>query len=203
MVPLSEDMRLDDIIIRWNREFAFGRVGLVPIADISDSKHLLKLTSAIHSRYGNVAQKLSQVDRKYAELDSAETIDLIFDAPDIQSTKLLRSFVLETNGYYVAPENEVISVPNNFGLEQNYPNPFNPSTTIRYTLKENSKVSLIIYNTLGQVVKTLVEKEETAGIKNITWDGMDNSGKQVASGIYIYKLKAGNSVFARKMIYIK
>lgn len=101
------------------------------------------------------------------------------------------------------PDETESVIPKEFELEQNYPNPFNPSTTIRYNLKENAKVTLIIYNTLGQIVKTLVDRDETVGIKNISWDGKDEFGKQVASGIYIYKLKAGNTVFTRKMLFIK
>jgi hypothetical protein len=114
-----------------------------------------------------------------------------------------RAFVLETHGRYTAPEDEINATTKEFGLTQNYPNPFNPSTTIRYALTENTKVSLKIYNMLGQEVRTLVDKEETSGIKDVTWDGTDSFGKQVASGVYIYKLNAGKTVTSRKMIFIK
>ncbi|NUM80652.1 T9SS type A sorting domain-containing protein, partial [bacterium] len=202
IIPLTEDVNLNDIKIHWNRESVFGRIGLVPITDI-DSKQLLALKSAMHSKHGDVIRKLNTADNLFSELNESETIDLTFEAPSDLNEKLIRSFILETNGYYVVPGETESVIPKEFGLEQNYPNPFNPTTTIRYNLKENTKVTLTIYNTLGQVVKALVDKEETAGIKNISWDGKDEHGKQVASGVYIYKLKTGNLVFSRKMIFLK
>ena len=90
-----------------------------------------------------------------------------------------------------------------FALLQNYPNPFNPSTTIQYQLPKNSKVELKIYNTLGQLVKTLVEVDQKAGLKTIVWDGNDRFGNAVASGVYVYRIKAENFVQSRKMILLK
>jgi predicted outer membrane repeat protein len=88
-------------------------------------------------------------------------------------------------------------------LNQNYPNPFNPSTTINYSLKENSKVTLNIYNIKGQKVKQLVSHQRSAGQHSVVWNGTDDSGKSVSSGIYFYKLKAGDFQKVRKMILIK
>ncbi len=94
-------------------------------------------------------------------------------------------------------------VPVEFSLEQNYPNPFNPTTTIKYGLKEQVKVSLKIYNILGQVVKTLVSGNQTAGYKQVVWDGTNEFGAKVASGVYIYRIEAGNFVKSQKMILMK
>ncbi|MCK4311221.1 MAG: T9SS type A sorting domain-containing protein, partial [Candidatus Cloacimonetes bacterium] len=85
----------------------------------------------------------------------------------------------------------------------NYPNPFNPETTINYSLKENSKVSLKVYNIKGQKVKTLVHEVLPAGEHSIVWDGSDSDGKRVVSGIYFYKLKSGDYQKINKMILIK
>jgi len=71
-----------------------------------------------------------------------------------------------------------------FLLSQNYPNPFNPSTAIRYSLASLSKVKLIIYNVLGQVVSTMVDEEQSAGYHNVRWTA------KVSSGIYIYRIEA-------------
>lgn len=79
-----------------------------------------------------------------------------------------------------------------FKLSQNYPNPFNPSTTISYDIKGAQNVTLKIYNTLGQEVKTLVNTRQNAGNYKVQWDGKDNAGKSVASGVYIYRLEAGD-----------
>nr|MBC8490909.1 T9SS type A sorting domain-containing protein [Bacteroidota bacterium] len=88
-------------------------------------------------------------------------------------------------------------------LNQNYPNPFNPTTTINYFLKENSKVSLNIYNIKGQKVKTLVNEVIPAGEHSVLWNGRDTNGNQVSSGIYFYKLKTANFEKTRKMILLK
>lgn len=93
--------------------------------------------------------------------------------------------------------------PSNIALKQNYPNPFNPTTTITYDLQKNSNVMLKIYNLSGQEVKTLVDENQSAGTKQVIWNGKDNNGAQVASGIYLYKLHVGNVVQAKKMILLK
>ncbi|MFQ5708483.1 MAG: FlgD immunoglobulin-like domain containing protein, partial [bacterium] len=88
-------------------------------------------------------------------------------------------------------ETPQIDIPSQFVLLRNYPNPFNPETTIRYQLPKSGHVKLEIYNTLGQKILTLVNQQQPAGNYQVTWDGRDNSGKQVASGIYLYQLKSG------------
>lgn len=91
----------------------------------------------------------------------------------------------------------------NFSLSQNYPNPFNPSTSIPYELSTASTVILKIYNTLGQEVKTLVNEQQSPGSKAVIWDGRDQFGRAVSSGIYIYKLQTYKAVRSRKMILIR
>jgi hypothetical protein len=94
-------------------------------------------------------------------------------------------------------------VPDEFDLSQNYPNPFNPTTTIKYTLKEDVKVSLKIYNMLGQEVRNLVDESQTAGLREVVWNGKNDFGQQVASGVYIYRMVAGNFIQIRRMILLK
>lgn len=93
--------------------------------------------------------------------------------------------------------------PLHFTLFDNYPNPFNPETTIRYQLPEKGRVDLAIYNSLGQRVRTLVAGEQTTGSYSIRWDGRADSGHPVASGIYIYRLRAGNNSAANRMILLR
>ncbi|MGH1363320.1 MAG: FlgD immunoglobulin-like domain containing protein [Calditrichia bacterium] len=99
------------------------------------------------------------------------------------------------------------SITNNTSLSTsiigNYPNPFNPSTTIRFALAERSDISLIIYNALGQKVNILVEESVEAGEYSISWNGTDDSGQRVASGIYFLRLEAGNIIQTRKMLMIE
>mgnify|MGYP003959584871 CR=1 FL=1 len=96
-------------------------------------------------------------------------------------------------------------IPNVTSLNQNYPNPFNPETTISFDLSERSVVTLTIYDAAtGQLVRKLVEGESaTAGIYQRTWDGRDNNGLKVASGVYIYQLKAGKYTAKKKMTLLQ
>ena len=100
-------------------------------------------------------------------------------------------------------EKELI-VPKAFALEQNYPNPFNPTTTIKYSLKENVDVKLVIYNIMGQKVATLVDKRQAAGSYQLTWDSTNQYGMRVSTGLYFYRLIAGDKfVKTNKMLLIK
>ena len=94
-------------------------------------------------------------------------------------------------------------VPKDFSLSQNLPNPFNPETEISYDLPNACHVSLSIYNLLGQRTRTLVDEYLTTGHKTIRWDGRDDQGIQVASGIYFYQIQAGDFTDAKKMILMK
>ncbi len=96
--------------------------------------------------------------------------------------------------------NDIIS---NTVLIGNYPNPFNPTTTIRFSLKEASNVSIDIYNLRGQLVKTLVNGVLERDNYEIIWDGKDNSGKNTGSGVYFYKMKNGVYTSTKKMILMK
>ncbi|NIW43720.1 MAG: T9SS type A sorting domain-containing protein, partial [candidate division Zixibacteria bacterium] len=94
-------------------------------------------------------------------------------------------------------------LPTTFGLNPNYPNPFNPATTIKYQLPQSSDVKLVIYNVLGQKVRTLLATRMKAGYHDVVWDGRNDLGAQVASGIYIYRFKAGDFLKVQKMILMK
>lgn len=94
-------------------------------------------------------------------------------------------------------------LPGEFSLAQNAPNPFNPQTRISYDIPKATNVRLEIYNVLGQHVKTLVDEFQEPGSKSIIWDGRDNSGYTVSSGIYFYRMDAGEFSLTRKMMMLK
>ncbi|KAA3597433.1 MAG: T9SS C-terminal target domain-containing protein [Calditrichaeota bacterium] len=104
----------------------------------------------------------------------------------------------------IASESENV-IPNVFKLKQNYPNPFNPTTTIEYWIPEmeNHLVSLKIFNLLGQEVKTLVNETQMSGIYSVDWNGTNNFGKKVSSGIYFYKINAGSYSEVKKLLLLK
>jgi len=101
--------------------------------------------------------------------------------------------------YEYSDEIEIdVSGPLTFALEQNYPNPFNPSTKIRYSVPQSSNVVIKIFDILGNEIETLVSEEKTVGTYEITW-----YAEQLPSGIYFYRLQAGNYVEAKKMVLMK
>jgi hypothetical protein len=100
-------------------------------------------------------------------------------------------------------DDELASLPSSFDLSQNYPNPFNPTTTIKYQLPEASDVRLVVYNVVGQVVRTLVNDRVNAGYHQVVWDGLSESGNRVASGVYIYHFVAGDFTKSMRMIMLK
>jgi hypothetical protein len=100
-------------------------------------------------------------------------------------------------------EDDYSELPRKFTLQQNYPNPFNPATIIEYTLPKTSKVKIQIYNVLGQMVRNLVDELQDQGYKMILWDGKDDRGHELSSGVYFYRIRAGNFVKSKKMILLK
>ena len=100
-------------------------------------------------------------------------------------------------------ENEIILLSNDFNLT-NYPNPFNPETTISFSVTQNSDfVNLEVYNIKGQKVKTLINEQLQKGKHSIIWSGLDKNNKSVSSGIYLYKIKAGNQESVKRMLLLK
>jgi hypothetical protein len=99
------------------------------------------------------------------------------------------------------------SFPSDFALYQNHPNPFNSYTSIQYTVSgernQSVPVSLRIYNVLGRLVRTLVDDCKSVGTYRIDWDGKDNKGQNVSSGIYLYQLRVGDHVFTKRMLLLK
>lgn len=94
-------------------------------------------------------------------------------------------------------------LPNQFTLGQNYPNPFNAATSIAYSIPTRTHVTLEIFNILGRKVRTLVNDTRPAGQHVVTWDGLNDHGEAVTSGIYLYRFKADNNIQTRKMIMLK
>jgi hypothetical protein len=88
-------------------------------------------------------------------------------------------------------------------LNQNYPNPFNPETTISFDMPKAANANLSVYNVKGQLVKTLLNGRADFGRNNLVWNGTDNSGSSVSSGLYFYRLSTDGKVETRKMMLMK
>lgn len=132
---------------------------------------------------------------RYQFVDSDMTQDMFY----------YRLKQMDTNGDFEFSNVIQIStaLPDEFHLFQNYPNPFNPETTISYNLPRGSHVDLTIYNVNGQQVRKLIDEFQKAGKFTVTWDGTEESGAPVSSGVYFYRIKALHSAIFRKMIFAK
>ncbi len=100
-------------------------------------------------------------------------------------------------------DEDVPVVPQDFVLKQNYPNPFNPTTVINYTLPSRSDVEIAVYDILGRRVRTLLDETQAAGPHEVSWNGTDGAGHPVATGVYFYRLQAGDMIETRKMMLLK
>jgi len=106
--------------------------------------------------------------------------------------------ILNTIGIPVTP-----NAPLAMGLEQNVPNPFNPTTAITYEIRESAMVTIKVYDVGGRHVVTLVDEFKGAGRWDVTWDARDKGGQRVASGVYFYRMIAGEYTQTRKMVLLK
>jgi len=120
---------------------------------------------------------------------------MMFDTLEVKIDSLIETDVREIGEKETRPER--------FTLLQNYPNPFNPTTNIEFVIPEPARVKVEIYNILGERIITLVEEKLSAGYKIVEWDGKDDQGRKVSTGIYFYRLKAGDFTQTRKMLLLK
>ncbi len=100
-------------------------------------------------------------------------------------------------------KDEVDAPPAKFELAQNYPNPFNPNTVIGFHLPVRNEVALRIYNLAGELIMQLVNGRYESGLHEVVWEGRNDAGARVASGVYVYKLEAGNWVARKKLLVMK
>jgi len=130
---------------------------------------------------------------------------------NMQRTSIEDSIVLRADAIKLSEPGEFSPVimarpelsPAKYKLYQNYPNPFNPQTTLKFSLPKNGDVTIKIYNTLGQIVRTLVDKRFDAGSHEIIWDGKDQLGRMSASGVYFVRMKAGDFIGVRKILLMR
>lgn len=120
--------------------------------------------------------------------------------------EVVNAEVTNSNGAIITPDFKLIAIdiyPVNFKLEQNYPNPFNPITTIKFAIPKEARVQISVFDITGRLVKTLLDKTLSPGEHLITWDGTDENGSKVSSGVYIYRMYSDNFISAKKMILAK
>ncbi len=144
-------------------------------------------------------------DSYHYDLDaySNELIRVGFRCTSSQTFFAMIDAIMIMNDGAALSEEEQVIIPETTALRGNYPNPFNPETTISFDVKENSTVTIDVYNIRGQRVNRIVEGDYNAGRHSIVWDGSDDSGSQVSSGVYFYRMQSGSYAKTKKMILMK
>lgn len=152
-----------------------------------------------------IAVPLGQLEEGNCELSVVTLHTLLLSPPQVYCTLDALTFfaVSCTCTSTTVSEEETIEQPAGFALSQNYPNPFNQSTNIAFTLANSGFVDLRIYDLLGRKVRTLVYEHLSSGYKSVLWDGKNDSGKDVASGIYFYQIKIGNFSETKELVLLK
>ncbi len=159
----------------------------------------------------NALQKIDSTQNNYYEIsnfssDSTQYFRVAtrveYDDSQEQEFEEKMSNLVQYQPNYNISIAEPINSNYNIGIF-NFPNPFNPITTIKYNLPEDALVNIIIYDILGNIVKNLVYAKETTGYKSVQWNATNNQGEPVSTGVYLYKIQAGDFVDAKKMIFLK
>jgi hypothetical protein len=142
---------------------------------------------------------------RYKTIEMGSRSEMVFVDRYVEPGKTYRYTVgaVDRDGEVLSPVSIVTMPMTAARLAQNEPNPFNPTTTIAFTLPQTQRVSLVIYDASGRAVKTLADGVTTFGTHRLVWDGTDNSGNKVGSGIYFYRLEAGSFIQSKKMVLIK
>jgi hypothetical protein len=188
--------------------------------------HLLKPGSTpatdglqIYSSAKDGVQKigiLHPTGEQYISGGTYTLVNLRMKASDLGRLEITRAILVDRDAHripvQIVPEErsseedfqpQKMAIPQRFTLSQNCPNPFNPRTSIRYALPQDAHVRLTVYNVLGQKVATLVDEPQSAGYKTVWWDGKDAEGDEVSSGVYFYRLTAGEFSEVKKMLLVK
>ncbi|MCK4223778.1 MAG: T9SS type A sorting domain-containing protein [candidate division Zixibacteria bacterium] len=218
---------IEDIIVKPGEEFVLP----VEVKDISNVYSAFMNLTYDANLIEVVKVKTTELTSKYMVVDKVESgrlvlalagsdpmagsgslVDIVFKASDHVSDGAtgqitLTDLALDENYIPGLNLSATITVgetrPKEFALSQNYPNPFNPDCEIKYALPTNCQVTLTIYNVLGQKVKVLVDEYQSAGNKLVKWDGKDDQGREVTSGVYFYRIQAGDFVQSKKMVLMK
>jgi hypothetical protein len=141
-------------------------------------------------------------------IDTLKQVNLLFSkTPTVVGRNYVVLPVQAINSQFMLSGSSAVekrsSGPADFQLEQNYPNPFNPTTQIPFSINKYDWVSLAVFNSLGQHVRTLVNSRHLPGVYRVSWDGRDEHGNQVSGGLYLYRLVTGEQSKTKQMIYLR
>ena len=189
----------------------FQEIRLVAIPE--DDKDKWVILSRTNSEKGIVAITLYPMfDTRYAICDFSRLGSVMFNSLLDCETEVfyqLTTILTEDDSVIISKTTSAYSfetkptVPRQFALHQNFPNPFNPVTRIRYELPKACDVKIAVFNLQGELVKWIVDKHQQPGYYEMNWDSRNYAGRQVASGLYLYRMQAGSYVKTQKMVLMK
>jgi len=192
-------------------EFRFDETTVRPIS-VEKSPAVSDYLLASHARDGSLRIAMAGTENLPGQGEVFSLQFQVLSAQDFESVIPMEIWATVDDGRVVADGQQVYlnqqksTIPTAFGLEQNYPNPFNPTTDISYQIADGRSsvhTTLKIYNMLGQEVRTLVNETKEPGSYTVTWDGRDSRGMRVSSGIYSYRMAAGQFMTSKQMILLQ
>jgi len=187
------------------------------LGNFSDDPGFMYSFNPYNRMYTHFIHRAYQIDGQYTDGPTGSYTDFLtwnvvwwdtqWDQGDVVTFEYLSPISTE-DVYIFTPSSNTFrkssaNIPYTYELSQNYPNPFNPITNIKYSIPKNSIVSLTIYDILGRQIIQLIDKEISAGAHNIVWDGKNNTGEHVSTGVYYYKLETDKFIKTRKMVLLK
>jgi flagellar hook capping protein FlgD len=200
-ISMHDDGHVSLEELEWVQQGASGEAtATVIMEEFTDGNFTIYETGDLTNEHGELDQEAIQRLR-----DKGYTVDVTTSADG--TTKTFNIYKTEEGADDevddAAKSADNLELPEGFALSQNYPNPFNPTTKINYSLPSSEHVTLDIYNIQGQKVRTLVNQVEGPGDHTVEWDATTDAGSQVATGIYLYRLTAGDQTVTKKMSFLK
>jgi hypothetical protein len=176
------EIREEGVVLSWQLESSSEIVGLNVYRSKEEGKYYSKLNEElVPSEHGSYLDKTAHPGTTY----------------------WYRLGAVDSDGEFLSSERKVEIPPRETTLYQNYPNPFNPVTTVSYYVPSTSRVSLVIFDVHGKVVRTLVSRVVGFGKHDVTWEGINDRGETVASGVYFYRLSVGKKIITKKLTLVK
>jgi len=191
--------------------FLFGAPKSIDSLSLNSDKKLLN-QDWVESVYTEFNLRLQTPDALVRSSDSLSndlngSLGFDFESSNSEDLDVRLTYALFDSNFNLLDQKDSIVnrvyIPQKFSLNQNYPNPFNPKTTIRFSLPNDSNVELFVYDVNGKIVKEFINTSMQPGNYKVVWDGTNQSGVLVGSGIYFYRIKAGSFIASQKMIFLK
>tara|TARA_B100000700_G_scaffold328572_1_gene446834 strand:- start:786 stop:2912 length:2127 start_codon:yes stop_codon:yes gene_type:complete len=206
-IIISNDNLADELVLGWENPINFTGTYYFLLTDSLDLIYSLFYDQCTFNNKGNSCSIPYHYIEAYMHSEGLERVSGTWDIIAQDESKTIYSnngpFKLTIDGTSVNIGSGMELYPTKFRLYPNSPNPFNPSTRISYDLKEQVEVTLIVYDLLGNKIKTLVNQSQDTGNNIAVWDGTDDFGRTVSAGVYLYRITAGEFVQTQKMLFLK